>query len=80
MHAKRYFYVNKNSLSPFAKSLSAVQRKTSVPNIIADSDCTRFPLFAEVEISHGRVIVLDKVEGRLTTSPVIEQTFTVQLQ
>jgi len=36
--------------------------------------------YFEVEISHGRVIVLDKVEGQLMTSPFIEQTFTVQLQ
>lgn len=36
-----------------------------------------FRCFAKVEISHGRLIVLDKVEGRLMTSPFIEQTFTV---
>lgn len=36
-----------------------------------------FHYFAKVEISHGRPIVRDTVEGRLTTFSFIKYTFTV---
>jgi len=53
-----------------------VRRTSQVSIVDSDRRTKDFRYFAKVEISHGRVIVLDKVEGRLATSPFIE-TFTV---